>query len=257
MLMRKRTTFQQIIIFIMLLLGIALVGISAFYASAFLAILGVTIIFWDAIFLYVTPSKHVPLTLLNVSAEAGTINLERVILELNLGEKGIYLPPQKLKNIESSLVFIPETFKTSLPIETSTEKLFGSEKTGVFITPPGAALLHLFEEELGFSFTKIDFNQFQNTLPKLLVDDLELAEIVEIQNRDYLVVLEITGSIFDEICRQTDSQPKTHKQVGCLLSSAIACALAKVTGNSVIIQSENRNQETKTTRIEYQIQKKV
>jgi hydroxymethylpyrimidine/phosphomethylpyrimidine kinase len=67
------------------------------------------------------------------------------------------------------------------------------------------------------------------------------------------VTLEITSSILDEICRQTDSQPRTHKQVGCLLSSAIACALAKASGKPVTIQNETRNQETKTTQIEYQI----
>jgi hypothetical protein len=238
----------------MLLLGVGLVVVSAFYASSFLAILGVAIIFWGAILLYITPSKHVPLTLLNASAEAATANIERVISELNLSEKGIYLPPKNLKNIESSLVFIPETPQTPLPTpEESNEKLLTKEKTGAFVTPPGSALSRLFEEELGFSFTKTDLNQIQNKLPKLLVEDLELAENAEIQIQSNKVTVEITGSILDEICRQTDSQPKTHKQVGCLLSSAIACALAKATGKPVTIQNETRNQETKTTHIEYQI----
>ena len=250
----KRTTFSQIIVFTTLLLGIGIVAVSAFHASSFLAILGVAIIFGGAILLYVTPSKHVPLTLLNTSAEAATANIERLILELNLAEKGVYLPPKNLKNIESSLIFIPETPKTPLPTpEETNEKLLTNKKTGAFVTPPGSALSRLFEEELGFSFTKTDLNQIQNKLPKLLVEDLELAEKAEIQIQDNTVTVEITGSVLDEICRQTDSQPKTHKQVGCLLSSAIACALAKATGKPVTIQNETRNQETKTTHIEYQI----
>jgi hypothetical protein len=238
----------------MLLLGIGLVVVSAFYASAFLAILGAVIIFWGVILLYVTPSKHVPLTLLNASAEAAAANIERLISELDLAEKGVYLPPKNLKNIESSLVFIPETPKTPLPTpEETNEKQLTNQKTGAFVTPPGSALSRLFEEELGFSFTKIDLKQIQNKLPELLVEDLELAENAEIQIQGNTVTLEITGSILEEICRQTDSQPKTHMQVGCLLSSAIACALAKVTGKPVIIQNETRNQETKTTRIEYEV----
>jgi hypothetical protein len=238
----------------MLLLGIGLVVVSAFYASSFLAILGVAIIFWGAILLYVTPSKHVPLTLLNASAEAASANIERLILELNLDERGVYLPPKNLKDINSSLVFIPETLKTTLPApEETNEKQLTNEKTGAFVTPPGSALSRLFERELGFSFTKTNLVQVQFNLPKLLVEDLELAENAEIQIQGNTVTVEITGSILDEICRQTDSQPKTHKQVGCLLSSAIACALAKATGKPVTIQNEARNQETKTTRIEYQI----
>lgn len=250
----KRTTFSQIIIFIMLFLGIGIVAVSAFYASPFLAILGVAITFWGAILLYVTPSKLVPLTLLNVSAEAAVANIERLISELNLSEKGVYLPPKNLKNIESSLVFIPETPKTLLPTpEETNEKQLTNKKTGALVTPPGSALSSLFEEALGFSFTKTTLKQIQNKLPKLLVDDLEIAENAEIQIRRNTVTLEITGSILDEICRQTDSQPKTHMQVGCLLSSAIACALAKATGKPVTIQKETRNQETKTTKIKYQI----
>jgi hypothetical protein len=227
---------------------------SAFYASSFLAILGVALTFWGAILLYITPTKHVPLDLLNAAAEANATNIERILTEYNLTQKGIYLPPKNLQNSESSLVFIPETLKTPLPTpKESNEKQLTNEKTGAFVTPPGSALSRLFEEELGFSFTKTDLNQIQNKLPKLLVEDMELAENAEIQIQNNTVTLEITGSILDEICRQTDSQPKTHMQVGCLLSSAIACALAKATGKPVTIQKETRNQETKTTRIEYQI----
>ena len=164
---QKRTIFSQIIIFAMLSFGIGIVAVSAFYASSFLAILGVAIIFWGAILLYVTPSKHVPLTLLNASAEAAAVNIERLILELNLTEKGVYLPPKNLRNIESSLVFIPETIKTPLPIpEELNERLLTNEKTGAFVTPPGLFLSRLFEEELGFSFTKINLAQMQNNPSK-------------------------------------------------------------------------------------------
>jgi len=252
----KRTTFSQIIVFTMLLLCVGIVVTSAFYSSSFVAILGVTIIFWGATLLYVTPSKHVPLTLLNASAEPAAANIERLITELDLNEKAVYLPPKNLKNTESSLIFIPENPENPLPTpEETNEKLLSNEKTGafIFLTPPGVALCRLFENEMGFSFTKTDLNQIQTKLPKLLVEDMELAENAEIQIQGNTVTMEITGSVLNEICRQTDSQPKTHKQVGCLLSSAIACALAKATGKPVTIQNETRNQETKTTHIEYQI----
>jgi len=86
-----------------------------------------------------------------------------------------------------------------------------------------------------------------------LVEDLELAGNTKIQIQGNTITIQITESILDDICRQTDSQQKTHRQVGCLLSSAIACALAKATGKPVTIQNETRNQETKTTKIEYEL----
>jgi hypothetical protein len=250
----KQATFSQMIIFTMLLLGAAIWVTSAFYGSSFLAITGVAIVIGGAMLLYVTPSKHVPLTLLNASAESAAANIERIISELNLSERGVCLPPKNLKNIESSLIFIPENPKTPLPTpEETNEKLSTNQKTGAFVTPPGLALSRLFEEELGFSFRKTDLKQIQHKLPKLLVEDLELAESAEIQIQNNIVTLKIIGSVLDEICRQTDSQPKTHKQVGCLLSSAIACTLAKATGKPITIQNETRNQETKTTHVEYLI----
>ena len=238
----------------MLSLGIGIVIVSKLYNSSFLAIFGLAIIFWGAILLYLTPSKHVPLTLLNASTEAAVSNIERVITELSLDQKGIYLPPDNLRNIDFSLVFIPETSKSPLPsLEESDKKLLSKEKTGTFFTPPGSALANLFEKELGFSFTKTDLHQIQNLLPKLLVEDLELAREAEIQIQENTVILQVRKSILDEICRQTDFQPKTHKQVGCLLSSAVACALAKATGKPIIIQNETRNPQTETTHIEYRI----
>lgn len=238
----------------MLLTGIGLTIVSAFYVSSLLAILGVSIIFWGIILLYVTPSKHVPLTLFNASHEGTAANIERLILELNLSESGIYLPPRNLKDTESSLVFIPKTPQTPLPTpDEPNQKQLTNQKTGAFVTPPGAALMRIFEEALGDSFTKTELSQIQNKLPKLLTQNLELAENVEIQIQDNTVEVEITGSVLNEICKQTDSQPKTHNQIGCLLSSSIACALAKATGKPTIIQNEIRNQETKTTHITYQI----
>ena len=238
----------------MLTLGILLIVISAFYASSFLAIFGTAFIFWGVVLLYVTPSKHVPLTLLSASSEAAVANIERIISELNLAARGIYLPPRNLKNIESSVVFIPKDLKIPIPTpEETSEKLLTKGKNGAFVTPPGAALSRLFEEELGFSFTKSNLNQIQSALPKLLVEDLELAKNAEIQILSNTVTLEITGSVLEDICRKTDSQPKTHMQVGCLLSSAIACALAKASGKPITIQAETCIQETKITKIEYQI----
>jgi len=254
---KKRIDRNKVIVLttsVFLIIGATLIVLSSLNNSSYFAIFGVTIIFWGAILLYITPSKQVPLTWLNASAEANAANIERLILELNLTEKGIYLPPKNLKNIDSSLIFIPETIKTPLPTpEETTEKLLTNGKTGAFVTPPGGALSRLFEEELGFSFTKTNLNQIQDKLPKLLGEDFGLAKNAEVQIQGNIVTLEISGSILDEICRQTDSQPRTHRQVGCLLSSAIACALAKAAGKPVTIQNETRNQETKITKIEFEI----
>jgi hypothetical protein len=45
---------------------------------------------------------------LGASANGSADNIERILSEFDLSEKGIYLPPKNLKKIESSLIFIPK-----------------------------------------------------------------------------------------------------------------------------------------------------
>jgi hypothetical protein len=249
---QKLITLNQAATFSLISIGIALVIVSAFYATSFLAILGVALTFWGAILLYIAPTKHVPLTLLNASTD--TSNIERILNETNLTQKGIYLPPKSLKNIKSSLIFIPETTHTPLPKpEETNEKLHTNKKDGIFLTPPGLSLSLLFEKELRKSFTNIDLTNLQEILPKLLIENLEIAETVEIQTQTNNVAIRLTKNLLNTVCQETDTQPRTHEQIGCLLSSALACALAKTTGKPVTVERETQNSQTKTTTIEYTI----
>lgn len=135
----------------------------------------------------------------------------------------------------------------------NTDKLCFEGKKGVFFTPPGLALSQLFEQEIGLSFTKTDFEYVQLNLPKLLVDDFKLAEKVEIQKRNSLIIVVITGSIIHSSCNEATSKTRAYAQVGGLLTSALACILAKSTGKPIIIQTETQLPETQETYIEYLI----
>ncbi|MCW4009023.1 MAG: hypothetical protein NWF05_00170 [Candidatus Bathyarchaeota archaeon] len=250
--------FVRVATLALLALGVALVVASAFYGSSFLAIIGLAIGFWAAILFYIKPVKHVPLSLFTASADSIFSNIERVLIELKLTSKGVYLPPKNLKDIESSLVFVPKHPKTSLPTSGETnEKLYCDQKNGVFFSPPGLELCRMFERELGVSFTKVDLAYLQEALPKLMVTNLEAAEALEINVIGNIVVVEATGTLFCQLCQKTDAQMLTHNQLGCLFSSAIACALAKAAGEPVIILREARNLSVNGMRIEYLIESPV
>ena len=233
-------------------LGVTLVVASAFYVSSFAAILGVALLFWGALLLYITPTKDVPIAMLCAEVDVSASNIERIINQSGVSQTGIYLPPRNLKNVDSSLVVIPIKSKITFPLPGEiTDGLVTNQKDGVLFVPPGAALCRFFEKELKESFSKLDLKQLQYKLPKLLVEDMELAESAEINVNDNVVTVEVRGSVLDEVCRQMTNQPRTHELVGCLLSSAIACALAKTVGEPVTIQNETRTPETRTTQITY------
>jgi hypothetical protein len=251
----KQDVFTVFMIGIALLTGVALIVLSALYASSFMAILGVSVSFWSILLLFFTPTKHAFLSLLKASASASESNIERSLIEFDLSERGVYLPPQNLLNFESSLVFVPKTLNTALPTSSETnDRLFTEKKTGLYFTPPGLALSEMFENELGLSFRKITLPQMQN-LVKRLFSNLKFAEDVQVQIQDRTITLEITGSIFNTLCQETRTiQPRAHAQVGCILASAFACAFAKASDKPITIQKDILNPDTKTLIIEYRME---
>lgn len=249
--MKKRT--NMLIASIIIALGFILTLISGLFLSSFLAILGIAIIFWGSIFFYITPSKHVPLAFLVASTETNIANIERLLTEHNLDQKGIYLPPKNLQNIESSLILVPKKKHNLLPKpqEISGVHLLNSEKEGLFLTPPGSALSEFFEQKLGSSFMAFNLKDLEKKLATLLVEDLCIAENIELKVQNNIITIKIFGSILEEDCKATQKFKKTHDSIGCLLSSSWACILAKVTGKAITIKNEII--VNKLTTIEYEI----
>lgn len=251
---KLKTSFLiRVVTAILIVLGIIVTTISAFYISSFLAILGITLIFWGAILLYLTPTKQVPLELVMAAAEPSTQNIQRIIEQYRLSQQAIYLPPKNLQNVESSLIFIPNKPQTPLPQpEENNQQFTNTAHNGVFITPPGLALSKLFEQQIGTSFTQTDLSQIQEILPKLLIEDMEITETVEIETNQNTITISLTKNILNPT-NQEQNQPSPNNQIGNLLSSAIACALAKATGKPITIKQETFDKTTKTTTLTYQM----
>jgi hypothetical protein len=251
----NQDTVTVLMIGAVLMTGVVMVVLSALNGSSFLAILGVSIAFWSMLLLYLTPTKTVFLDLLNASASTSGSNIERSLIEFNSAEKGVYLPPQHLRNFESSLVFVPKTLQTTLPAPDETsDKLFTEKKNGLLLTPPGLALSLMFEHELGLSFRKISLPQMQRMITRL-IHNLKFAEDAQVRIQDRTITLEVTASIFNTLCNETkNSQPRTHAQVGCILASAFACAFAKASDKPITIQKDTLNPDTKTLIIEYRME---
>jgi cell division protein FtsL len=262
---KRQPNIGKVAVFSLIALGVLTLIISVFYTSSFLALLGFALVFWSAILLYLTPTKHVFIDLLSAAAQPGIANIETILDEYNLTQKGIYIPTKSgntdlvnyqslIQNKESCLVFLPETQNLEpSKLEEDAPRLESSKNGGIYITPPGEALCKLFEQQAGISFNEINLQKLQSILPKVLTEGLEFVETIDIQDKGNIITVELTQSIFERICHETNNRPRTHEQVGCLLTSAIACALAKATGKLIIIEKEAYDQQNETKQIEYKI----
>lgn len=196
-----------------------------------------------------------PLTLLNAATISATANIERTLAEANSSEKGRYLPPNFIGDFESSIVFIPLQPGQPLPKpEDVREENMSSNRNFILITPPGLGVSKLFEKELNVSFTKTGLDFVRRNLPAVLVDNMELAQSANLQIQNDIVTLELMENELYEICQETENLPRTHDQIGCLLSSAVACVLAKASGKVVTIQKDESSKDGKTTKIEYKLE---
>jgi hypothetical protein len=237
---------------VMMILGTVSLVISVLDNSMILALIGLGLAFWGALLLYITPSKHVPLELLTATTSSMN-DIERILNDSRLAAKGVYLPPKRLRDSESSLIFVPADAKQALPSPEDADETRMALKSpsGMLFTPPGAALSKLFEKKLGTSFIKTNVKTLQEKLPGLFIEDLEIAQDLKITAEGPIISVEITDHVFKDLCEETEKLKRLHESMGCILTSAIACALAKATGKPLTIEGEEQSQDGKTTTIRY------
>jgi len=234
---RKRN-HSETVAYILLLSGAIALVTSIFYSSLILAFTGLGLTFWGALLLYIKPTKYVKTSILDSAAISPLKTIDQIITDLNYKGKAIYLPPKYLKDLKGGKVFIPSKKNLGMPPveEVAEEKVFLKNSKGMCLTPPGLGLVNLYENELGKVFSDVDLNYLQNNLPKLFIEDLEIAEDLEINVESNMIKVKITGSINKDLCNEVRELPNICGSVGCPLCSSIAIALTRATGKSVIIE---------------------
>jgi hypothetical protein len=246
--MREMTASEviRIVALLMLLAGFVFLLASAIYDSYVSAFSGLGLVFWGALLLLIVPTKYVKLELLTASSSLQA-NSEEMMNLTGVHCKGVYLPPKLLRDYQSSLVFIPAKEGEVLPTreEIDRAKTLKSSR-GLVLTPPGLALSRLFEAKMGKSFTELSLDQLQRELPKLF-EELEITKTANINVEDNIVTVDAKNHVFKELCKENMKLERTHEAVGCIFSSAIACALAKATGKPATIEKDEHNQDGEMT----------
>ena len=243
--------------FITLALGAASLIASILYTSQILAFIGLGLIFWGAILTYIQTEDYVKGSLLPATSLSALETLNQIIEELGYKEKAIYLPPKYLADPETNKAYIPKSKESKLPTPEQTQgkenKLFLQNPQGIILTPPGSELTKLFEKILETNFTKVDLQYLQLNLPKLLIEELEIAQNLDITVESNKVNVTIENSAYQSLAKEAAKLSKLYESLGCPLSSAIACVLAKATGKPIVVKKQEINERSKTLSIEYLI----
>ena len=245
--------------------------ISIIFGSQILAFIGLSLLFWGAFLLYIKPEEYTKQVLLDAAIPPALETLDQIITELDYRGKAIYLPPKYLKDPETYKAYLSKRAEEKPPepnlILKQKNQLFLKNPEGILFTPPGAKLTKLFEKRLGINFALANLNYFKQNLPKLLMDDLEIAENIEIEIKpkkfsiekratNYGIIhVKITNSIFRNMVKENPKLSQIHNTIGSPISSAIACALTKVTGRPLIIEDNQSYDDGNIIEVTYKIEK--
>ena len=137
-------------------------------------------------------------------------------------------------------------------IEERTKKQFlVKNPTGICIIPPGYGLAVLLEKEIKTEFAKIGLEQLCETLPTIVVNDLELAKEFEIDREKDIIHVKMIDSVYEGLYSSEQDLKSVHS-IGCPLTSAIACALAETTAKAVTIVGDAVSPDSRTIEVWYQ-----
>ena len=256
----------------LLIIGALLLSVSVFVSSTILAFIGLSLAFWGSLFLFATTTKFVKALVLDAAAISYYTTLDRIIDDLNLKGKPIYIPPypkdtylpEHLVGLKEMVVFISAEDNAEIPNigEMAQKEFLVKNPKGILITPPGSGLINLFEKELnsefgnllpkqlGTDFTKMDRESFYEWLPTIIVNHFELTSDLEIKLENDQIHLKIADLVYRNLYSK-EQNLKTIHSIGCPLTSAIACALAIIAGKSVTITETKTSPDLKIIEVRY------
>lgn len=209
--------------------------------------LGLSALILGIMTLFLPEPGRIPSYLATSVSLPALVNLERLLEELYLDEKGTYIPTRAGV---SPKVFIPltQTQATGRPsVELARRgRLFvrvgeAPDERGILLDAPGSEILSQLERLLGVDLTKMNLEDLENTL-RGGFQAIGVGRSMTLQRRDNTVTTSLTLlSLLDLEMKLRTVAPKLVSQVGGPVESAIAAAVANATQNYVVIKQAGFN----------------
>ncbi len=259
----KRNSLVTALLF--LILGISMFFLSLFLGSQIICITGLGLIFWGALFLFITPLRYVESNFLIISTLPAYMTLDRILNQLSPKNEAYNIPPypkdvflpEHLSGLKETVTFIPaELTDSTVEIEDIASSKFMIEKpSGLLVTSPGACILDKIEQKPDADFSKIPLSELDEALPNLL-GELCLAKGIAVTINENDIILKITGSLYKNLYSEKYNLKSVYL-LGCPLVNAAACAIAKSAGKPTMIQEIKIAPNGKTTTISFKIINKL
>jgi hypothetical protein len=228
------TTLGAVVGFLSYLMGI--VPMLAFGLASFL--LGILVLYLPE------RRESIASRLATDSSLPSLLNIENLLEDLDLDERGIYIPASGLGVCPRVFVPLAETQATKQPpVElVSSRRIFvtvgeNPEDRGVLLDAPGSQILITLERSLRQDLAKTNLDDLGAHLDSGL-KALRIAEVTNFEYKDALVTIQMKLlGLIDLETKLRNVAPRLVAQVGTPVTSAVAAAVSKATAKYVTFKS--------------------
>lgn len=254
-LLRKQRRNTTLVGCLLLVFGLSALAGSIVYGSTILTFIGLGLTFWGALAFFVQPKDYVRTDLMNATGVSSLKAIDNMLLATGYRERGVYIRQHDFDNdSEKAVVFVPSEPFSTIP------KLSGFEgdgtllkdPAGLLVSPPGHALATLIEKKLGFKLVNCGVEALAEALPKVIVEDLEIAKDVEIEVKGDYVRFKLYDSIYADFCYEVRESSR-RCALGCPMCSALASILTVATGKPVLYEEDKMSEDRKITESVYHL----
>ena len=211
------------------------------------------LVFWGVLFLYVGSVPYVKAEIVGPSFSGQKAALQQLIETRKRRGRAIYLPPKYPGEISSGLVLLPSIKKPTTTLGSEGADATAVNPTGLELPAPGQGLVEYYVAQSGSDFVGVDFEYLQTSLPRLIVENLELAQTFEMAIDGSFVTIRTVGERLYELCSALTISAKGEEYLACPFHSSFATVLARSTGKSVLIESATRMDDARTIVATYRI----
>lgn len=210
--------------------------------------------------LYLPESGRLTSSLAADSSLPSLINTEKLLEDLDLDERGIYIPVSGLG--VSSRVFVPlaltpATKRPPLGLNHS-RRIFvtvgtNPEDRGILLDSPGSGILSAMERSLGVDLSRVQLEELEKTLDSGL-KALGIAKVTSFEQEDAHIKIEIElTSLLDLEAKLVHMAPRLSEHVGTPVVSALAASVSKATGRYVKIRTAVLDLAGRTISVDLQL----
>lgn len=231
---------------VFLAIGAVLLVFALIFELQVLAFIGLGLTFWGAVFALTRDGKYVDSALLDSTALSNYSTVDRMITDFKNKGQAYYIPaypkdvflPDYLKKLRDPVVFISENFNEKMVVDDiASGKFFSSKANGFFISSPGTAIMSQVESYLRLDLSKISLNELVDIFPKFLTETLNLTKNAQMTLTSNGAQFKATGIVYTSLY-SSETKPNCVNILGCPVVSAVASALAKVSGKTVVIKNQ-------------------